>query len=144
VNGADYFFVQPAVFQSLISEKAFLEWSIFSGNYYGTSNQTIEKAIDKGLTTILDVDMEGIKRLKESSLNANARYVFIKPPSFEALEKRLRNRDTEKEEDIRKRLAQASKELEYAGKPGVYDKIIVNDDLEKAYRELKDFVKDLH
>ena len=79
-----------------------------------------------------------MKQIKQS--NFPARYVFIAPPSDEELEKRLRGRGTEKEESIQKRLEQAKKELEYSKTPGVHDKIIVNDDLEKAYKELEDFV----
>lgn len=70
----------------------------------------------------------------------SARYVFIKPPSFEVLEKRLRGRGTEDEDAVTKRLEQARIELEYADTPGVHDIIIVNDDLEKAYKELEDYV----
>ena len=92
----------------------------------------------KGLTVVFDIEMEGIKRIKKDS-NINARYVFIKPPSFEALEARLRSRGIENEENIQKRLAQAKIELEYAG-TGVYDKIVTNDNLERAYQELDEFV----
>lgn len=70
----------------------------------------------------------------------SARYVFIKPPSFAALESRLRSRGTEDEDAVTKRLAQAKNELEYADTPGVHDIIIVNDDLETAYKELEDYV----
>ncbi|KAF2647000.1 P-loop containing nucleoside triphosphate hydrolase protein [Lophiostoma macrostomum CBS 122681] len=131
---------QPIVISgpSGVGKETFLEWTFFGGNYYGTSKKTIADATKKGLTTILDIEMEGIKRLQTSSISA--RYVFIKPPSFEALEKRLRNRGTEKEEDVQKRLAKAKVELEYADAPGVHDEIIVNDDLEKAYIELEMFM----
>jgi guanylate kinase len=81
---------------------------------------------------------KGVKQIRASSLSA--RYIFIAPPSMEVLEKRLRGRGTEKEESIQKRLAQAKNELEYSKTPGVHDLIIVNDDLEKAYAELEDFV----
>ena len=68
------------------------------------------------------------------------RYIFIAPPSLEELESRIRKRGTDKEEAIRRRLAQARVEMEYSQVPGVHDRIIVNDDLEKAYKEVKDFV----
>ena len=70
----------------------------------------------------------------------SARYVFIAPPSVEILEARLRGRGTETEQSVQKRLAQAQNELEYSKTPGVHDKIIVNDDLDKAYKEFEDFV----
>ena len=79
-----------------------------------------------------------MKQIKNSDIEA--RYVFIAPPSMEILESRLRGRGTEKEESVQKRLAQAKLEMEYSKTKGVHDLIIVNDDLEKAYQELEDFV----
>lgn len=79
-----------------------------------------------------------MKQVKQTGYDA--RYVFIAPPSFEALESRLRGRGTEKEESIQKRLAQAKLELEYSRTEGVHDLIIVNDDLQKAYEELETFI----
>ncbi|KAF2221377.1 P-loop containing nucleoside triphosphate hydrolase protein [Elsinoe ampelina] len=139
VEGVNYFYVSTSTFTSLISQDAFVEYTTFGGNYYGTSKQTIEDQTAKGLVVVLDIEMEGVKRIKASS-GIDARYVFIKPPSFEALEARLRGRGTEKEEDIQKRLAQAAVELEYANTHGVHDKIIVNDDLDKSFAELEDFI----
>jgi guanylate kinase len=81
---------------------------------------------------------QGVKQIKNSSISA--RYVFIAPPSMEILEARLRGRGTEKEESVQKRLAQAMNEMEYSNTPGVHDLIIVNDDLEQAYKELEEFV----
>lgn len=81
---------------------------------------------------------QGVKQIKKTNLDA--RYVFIAPPNFEALEARLRGRGTEKEESIQKRLLQAKTELEYSKVEGVHDKIIVNDDKEKAFKELEEFV----
>jgi guanylate kinase len=109
----------------------------FGDNLYGTSKKAIEDQSAKGQVVVLDIEMEGVKQVKKSDINA--RYVFIAPPSEEELEKRLRGRGTEKEESIQKRLTQAKLELEFA-KTGVHDKIIVNDDLEKAYKELEDFL----
>lgn len=82
--------------------------------------------------------LKGVKQIKFTDLNA--RYVFIAPPTFEALESRLRNRGTEKEESIQKRLQQARREIEYSKTEGVHDIIIVNDDKEKAYQELEAFI----
>lgn len=81
---------------------------------------------------------QGVKQIKNSSLSA--RYVFISPPSMDILESRLRGRGTEKEESIQKRLAQARNEMEYSKTDGVHDLIIVNDDLEQAYKELEAFI----
>lgn len=85
-----------------------------------------------------DEDIQGVKQIKNTTLDA--RYVFIAPPNFEALEARLRGRGTEKEESIQKRLEQAKAELEYSKVEGVHDKIIVNDDKQKAFEELNEFV----
>lgn len=86
---------------------------------------------------MLDIEMQGVRQLKDSGIDA--RYVFIRAPSFEVLEERLRARGTEGEEDVQRRLAQAREELEYA-ELGSYDKIIVNGDVEEAYKELEMFV----
>lgn len=75
--------------------------------------------------------------MKKTDLNA--RYLFLQPPSVEILEQRLRGRQTDKEEAIQQRLKQATKEIEYSKTPGVHDQIIVNDDLEKAWKEFKAF-----
>ncbi|OOQ91468.1 Guanylate kinase [Penicillium brasilianum] len=139
VEGKDYFFVTPSTFSDLISQEAFVEHALFGGNQYGTSKRTIADQMANGLVVVLDIEMNGVKQMKADS-SIDARYVYIKPPSFETLERHLRGRGTEKEEDIQKRLAQAKAEVEYANTQGVHDKIIVNDDLEKAFKELEEFV----
>jgi guanylate kinase len=140
VEGVTYFYVTPAEFSSLISQNAFVEHTIFSGNYYGTSNRTIADQTAKGLVVVLDIEINGVKQMKNHASSINARYVFIKPPSFKALEDRLRNRGSESEEDIQKRLAEAKVELEYAEIPGAFDKVIINDNLQEAYEELNEFI----
>lgn len=139
VEGKSYFFVTPSTFGNLISQGAFVEHATFSGNHYGTSKKTIADKMAKGLVVVLDIEMHGVKQMKANS-SIDARYVFIKPPSFEALESRLRERGTEKDEDIQKRLVQAKAELEYADTQSVHDKIIVNDDFDKAFKELDELV----
>ncbi|OXV08853.1 hypothetical protein Egran_03384 [Elaphomyces granulatus] len=136
-DGVDYHYVSKENFTELIAEDGFIEYAQFGDNLYGTSKATIEEQSAKGQVVVLDIEMEGVKQIKASGFPA--RYVFVAPPSEEELEKRLRGRGTEKEESIQKRLAQSKLEQEFA-KTGVHDKIIVNDDLEKAYKELEDFV----
>lgn len=85
--------------------------------------------------------MEGVKQVKKRE-DLNARFVFIAPPSLEELESRLRGRNTETEESLQLRLAQAKNEIEFSRVPGVHDRIIVNDDLDRAYGELKEFIVD--
>ena len=99
----------------------------------------MEEVLQSGKSCILDIEMEGVQNVKKSGLNG--RYVFIKPPSVEALEQRLRGRGSDRDEDIRLRLEVAKRELEFA-ETGFHDKVIVNDDLEQAFRELEHFCMD--
>jgi guanylate kinase len=103
IEGIAYFFVSPSEFSSLVSQYALMEHACFSGKYYGTSKQTINDQASKGLVVVLDIEIEGVKQMKANP-SLDARYVFIKPLSFEALEARLRGRGTEKEEDIQRSL----------------------------------------
>ncbi|UNI19914.1 Guanylate kinase [Purpureocillium takamizusanense] len=137
-HGVHYHFVPMEHFEDLISRDGFVEHAKFSGNRYGTSKMTIEEQTRKGKVVVLDIEMEGVKQIKQSDVPA--RFVFIAPPDCDILEARLRGRGTETEESIQKRLAQAKNELEYSKTPGVHDIIIVNDNLEKAYKQLEDFV----
>ena len=81
-----------------------------------------------------------MKQVKRTDLNA--RFLFLSPPSLEELERRLRGRETETDESVRKRLDQAKNELEFSKQPGSHDKLVVNNDLEKAYEELRDWIVD--
>ncbi|GAP91035.2 putative guanylate kinase [Rosellinia necatrix] len=137
-HGVDYFYVQVDEFEALIAADGFVEHAQFGGRYYGTSKATIEEQTAKGKVVVLDIEMEGVKQIKTSSIDA--RFIFVKPPHFEALEQRLRGRGTEDENSMAKRLNQAKKELEYADTPGVHDKIIVNDNLDAAYKELEGYI----
>lgn len=134
----DYYYVSMSEFEDLIAAKGFVEHAKFGKNRYGTSKKTIEDKTKEGKITVLDIEMEGVKQVKQTDLGA--RFIFIAPPSEDALEKRLRGRGTEDEDSIKARLEQAKKELEYSRVDGVHDKIVVNDDLEKAYEELRDFI----
>lgn len=139
VDGKDYFFVTPSTFSDLVAQGAFVEHTIFNGNQYGTSRRTSSDRIAKGRIVVLDIEINGVKQMKANP-RIDARYVFIKPPSFEVLEERLRGRGTEDDENVRKRLAQARIELNYANTHGARDKIIINEDLQTAYEELEEFV----
>lgn len=137
-DGVDYYFSTVDMFKKMIENKEFIEWAQFSGNYYGTSIAAVRKVSDElKRTCILDIDMQGVKSVKKTDLNA--RYLFLSPPSIEELKKRLEGRGTETADSLQKRIAAASAEMEYA-KTGAHDKIIVNDDLEKAYKEFKEFI----
>jgi guanylate kinase len=101
----------------------------------GTSVKAVCDVFAAGKVCMLDIDMQGVKYVKKTDLKS--KYIFIQPPSFEVLEKRLRNRGTENEESILARLAASKKEMEFSSLPGSYDNIIINDDLEQAYQSLK-------
>jgi len=136
----DYYYITMEEFEKKIEKGGFVEHAKFGGNRYGTSKAMIREFMSKGQVVVLDIEMEGVKQIKNSDISA--RYVFISPPepAYETLEKRLRGRGTEKEESIQKRLEQAKNEIKYSKGPGVHDLIIVNDDLEKAYKELEAFI----
>ncbi|KAF9998372.1 hypothetical protein BGZ65_006123 [Modicella reniformis] len=137
-DGVHYNFVDLEMFQKGIREKEFVEWAKFSDNHYGTTFQAIRSVNDQGKICILDIDMQGVKQVKETNLNPY--YISIQPPSIEELEVRLRGRGSEMEDAIQKRLAAAQEELDYAKEEGVYDEIIINGDFETAYAQLKAFI----
>ncbi|XP_028857024.1 guanylate kinase 1b isoform X2 [Denticeps clupeoides] len=134
-DGKDYHFVTREKMQEGIDNEDFIENAEFSGNMYGTSKSSIEDVQAQNLICILDVDIQGVKNIKKTDLNPI--YISIQPPSLEILEKRLRDRQTETEESLQKRLEAARIDMELSKEPGVFDLIIINDDLEEAYELLK-------
>ena len=136
-EGVDYFYVSMEEFESLIDAEGFVEHAKFGSNRYGTSKQTIADQSAKGKVVVLDIEIEGVKQVRQSSIDA--RYVFVLPPSIQELESRLRGRGTESEDSIRQRLDRATAEIAFAEEGG-FDKLIRNDDLETAYKELEEFV----
>ncbi|KAL6804633.1 guanylate kinase [Trichoderma sp. SZMC 28013] len=137
-HAVHYHFVKMEDFEDLIAKDGFVEHAKYGRNRYGTSKMTIEEQTKKGKVVLLDIEMEGVKQIKKSGIDA--RYIFVSPPSIETLEQRLRGRGTETEQSIQERLAQAQKELDFSKTPGVHDIIIVNDDLEASYKKFEDFV----
>ncbi|KAL6491435.1 hypothetical protein MHYP_G00017800 [Metynnis hypsauchen] len=135
VNGKDYHYVSREVMQAGISNGEFIEHAEFSGNLYGTSKAAVQEVQARNLICILDIEMQGVKSIKKTDLNPI--YISIQPPSMDTLEKRLRDRQTESEESLQKRLRAASVDLEISKEPGLFDVVIVNDNLDDAYRELK-------
>lgn len=108
---------------------------------YGTTVKGVHQITEQGRTCILDIDMQGVKSVKAlPAPGLNARFIFIQPPTVDALEKRLRGRGTETEESLSKRLAAATEELAWAQTPNAHDIIIVNDELEAAYDQLKAYI----
>ncbi|KAF2846278.1 guanylate kinase-like protein [Plenodomus tracheiphilus IPT5] len=140
-NGVEYYFVTKDEFQELVEQKGFVEHAQFGGNCYGTSVKAVKDIAEKGRVCILDIEMEGVKQVANHPTFPRPRFLFLSPPSMEVLEKRLRSRATDEEEDIVKRLNQARVEMEFAHSgEAPHDKIVVNDDLDKAYEEVRKFV----
>lgn len=134
-NGVHYHFTNRNVMEEEIKAGKFLEFAAVHGNLYGTSVEAVEVVADAGKRCILDIDVQGARSVRASSLEAI--FIFICPPSFEELEKRLRARGTETEEQVQKRLRNAKAELEQGTSSGLFDHILVNDDLEACYERLK-------
>ncbi|KAL8900083.1 MAG: hypothetical protein Q9192_001256 [Flavoplaca navasiana] len=139
-DGIEYNFTTKESFLKLVDEGGFIEHAQFGGNYYGTSVAAVKDVAEKGRICVLDIEMEGVKQVKRTELNA--RFLFLSPPSVEVLEQRLRGRGTENEDSLRKRLDQAAKEMTFSKQEGVHDKIIINDELEKAYKEVDEWIMD--
>ncbi|XP_077103293.1 guanylate kinase isoform X2 [Siphateles boraxobius] len=135
-NGKDYHYVTREVMQAAVANGEFVENAEFSGNMYGTSKAAVQAVQAKNLICILDIDMQGVKNIKRTDLNPI--YVSIQAPSMDILEKRLRDRKTESEESLQKRLHAAKVDVEISKEPGLFDVIIINDDLDAAYGKLKD------
>lgn len=134
-EGKDYFYVTRSVFEKMIDEGGFLEHAEFSGNRYGTSKKAVELIQKTGRICVLDLEVNGVKNIKKTNLNA--RYVFVKPPSMDVLIERLKSRGTESEESLKKRIDSAKESMDYADQKGSYDHIVVNDNLDVAYEYFK-------
>ncbi|XP_023126165.2 guanylate kinase isoform X2 [Amphiprion ocellaris] len=132
---SDYHYVTREVMQAGIDNGDFIENAEFSGNMYGTSKAAVQDVQAKNLICILDIDMQGVRNIKRTDLNPI--YISIQPPSLEVLEKRLRDRKTESEESLQRRLHAAKVEMEFSKEPGAFDVIIVNDVLEDSYGQLR-------
>ena len=131
-EGIDYLFVSKEEFEEDIKNGHFLEWAEVHGNYYGTSLKPINKALKKGKLVIFDIDVQGHEIVRKK-LNDIVTSVFITTPTLQELEQRLNDRNTDTYAVISKRLENARYEIKSFQK---YDYFIVNDDLEKASKEL--------
>lgn len=137
VDGRDYYFISTEAFKKHIDEDDFIEWEeVYRNNFYGTLKSEVERIWSEGKHAIFDIDVVGGLKIKEK-FPKKTLAVFVKTPSIEIMEKRLRSRETDSEEKIRERLAKAEKELSYAEK---FDIILVNDDLDTAKKEAEELV----
>lgn len=131
-NGIHYHFLSKEQFESMIHEDGFLEYAEYCNNYYGSPKKPIQTWLGEGKNVILEIEVEGCQKIKEQ--NPDCISIFIMPPSMEELEKRLRNRGTETEDVIQKRLKRAEEEIEISQK---YDYIIVNDTVDKCVSDIR-------
>ena len=136
VDGRDYHFTDAEGFRSLVAQQAFAEWAEVHGNLYGTALHEIKRCQDQGKRGILfDIDYQGARQIKARCPEAVA--VFVLPPSMAALKQRLRTRAADDDATIERRFGNAKREIEHYG---LFDYVIVNDDLEEAKRRLRSIV----
>jgi guanylate kinase len=136
VDGEDYHFVSDAIFDAMIAEGAFLEWAHVFGHRYGTLKREVMKVIEGGRDVLLDIDWQGTQQLKQ--VDPDIVRVFILPPSMEELERRLRNRRTDSEEVVRRRMDRAAAEMSHWAE---YDYVLINNDAEKCCELVHNILK---
>ncbi len=138
-HGRDYYFLSPEEFMQRVEKGDFLEWEeVYPGQYYGTLREEVERLWNEGKDVIFDIDVKGAWKLKQAYPDQSLA-VFVMPPSKDVLFQRLRNRHTEDEESLRKRMARAAEELEWAPR---FDVVLVNDRLEDALQQAEQLVSE--
>jgi guanylate kinase len=134
-HGVDYNFIIRERFEAMIAADAFLEWADVFGNLYGTGKAETERELVGGRDLVLVIDVQGARQVR--SHGANAIGIFVLPPSFDALERRLRGRSKDSEEAIRKRLTTARREVRAVAE---YEYVVVNDELDACVDRLRAIV----
>lgn len=135
VDGKDYHFVDKAEFEEMLAKDGFLEHAYVHGNYYGTPKAPVAEALERGDNVMLDIDPQGALQVMDKMPGCVS--VFILPPSFKELRERLEGRGTETKEAVERRLANARGEVALKDR---YQYLVINDNVEKAYEQLKDIV----
>ena len=135
-DGENYYFISDEKFKDMIDKKEFLEWAQFAGNFYGTPLSTVNKKIKMGFIVLLEIEVEGAKQIKDKFPEALS--IFLLPPSKEELEKRIRNRGTEKEEAINRRLSRANYEIASSDK---FDFVLTNHDINETVKGVFKIIK---
>ena len=130
-EGEKYNFISRECFEKMIAEDELLEYNVYVGNYYGTPKKPVLEAVNSGKDIFIEVDVNGAAKIREKLPEAVS--IFIMPPSFEELKKRLSGRGTESEEVIEKRMNSALSEIKRAEE---YDYIVVNDDIDTAVNDI--------
>ena len=132
-DGVDYHFVSDEIFSSMVEQERFAEWAPVHDHRYGTSKETVERALAAGQDLVFDIDYKGGNQLMAAYPDHTAA-IFVLPPSMEELEQRLRSRGTDAADVVDRRLHKAREEL---GHYADYHYLVVNDDLETAYRDVR-------
>ncbi len=140
IDGRDYFFVDRPAFEKMIAGEQLLEWAEVFGDYYGTPKKAVTEALSAGRTVILEIDIEGSRQVHQKRHEAT--FIFIGPPDKSELKRRLAGRGTESPETLERRFARANEEICTAAGSGIYNHMIVNDDLDRTIREVVDIVKE--
>ena len=135
IAGQDYHFVDEAEFERLIEEGAFLESARYTGNLYGTSFGAIRESLDRGFDILLEIEVQGANLIRESDFEAV--FIYLLPPSMETLEHRLRDRGTDSESLIERRLREGHPEIAMAK---IFDYAVINDDLQTAVGEVEEII----
>lgn len=135
-DGVDYYFISKEEFKKSIENDEFLEWAEVHGNYYGTSKIHINNALSQNKLTILDIDVQGYDTIRQNTNDIVS--IFISTSNLSTLKQRLTNRETDTKEQIDKRLNNAISEIK---KIKTYDFFLINDDLEKAFKEFYNIIK---
>ena len=137
VDGVNYFFVDKKRFLEAVKKGELLEHARFVGNDYGTPKEYVEKMREQGKNVILEIEIRGAKQVLEKCPDALS--IYIVPPSIEELERRLRERSSEDEETIMKRISKAKKEMK---EMGFYEHVVCNDDLQETIQEVRQIILD--
>lgn len=136
VDGVNYNFISREEFERKIREGDFIEYNLYNGNYYGTSREFVMSKLNKGINVFTEIDVNGAKNIKK--MFSDALLIYIAPPSMEELRERLIGRGTEDESIIEERLKIAEEEIKYKD---MYDYVVINDDIEKATRRVKNIIE---
>jgi guanylate kinase len=136
VPDENYTFLTRERFEELVEKDAFLEHATYNGNLYGTFRDRVERARNEGRDIVLKIDVQGAEQVRDKM--PDGIFIFLAPPSVEELVKRQIKRNTESVEDMEARRVIATEEMEYASR---YDHVVVNDDIERAAREVLDIIQ---
>ena len=135
-EGENYYFLNQEKFKEMIEKNLFLEWAQFAGNYYGTPLSSVNEKIKKGFNVLLEIEVEGAKQIKEKFPESLS--IFLLPPDKAELERRIRNRGTEKEEAIKKRLSRANYEISASSQ---FDFALINHNVDETAEKIIELIR---